>query len=57
MDLQIVDRSEMTTAKMHRDHNYTGLDLHATYAKIRPVQMYVRIKQYDSSPWILVQSL
>ena len=46
------------TAKMHRDKNYIGLDLHATYiysfAKFRPVEMYVRIKQYDSSPSILL---
>ena len=43
----------MTTPKMHCEQNYTGLDLHATYidfAKIRPVEMCVRIKQYDSSP-------
>ena len=25
-----------------------------SFAKIRPVEMYVRIKQYDGSPWILV---
>ena len=25
-----------------------------SFAKIRPVEMYVRIKQYDSSPWILI---
>jgi hypothetical protein len=27
-----------------------------SFAKIRPVEMYVRIKQYDSTPWILNQS-
>ena len=30
-DLEIHDPSEMTTSKMHRDHNYTGLHLHANY--------------------------
>ena len=43
--IQIVDPSEMTTPEMHRDQNYTGLDLHATYilsfAQIRPVDMCV----------------
>jgi len=53
IDLQVVDESEMTTNKMHRDKNERGLDLHSTYisfAKIRLVEMYVRIKHYDSSP-------
>ena len=45
----------MTTPKMHRDKYYTGLDLdwstsRLSFAKIRSVEMYVRIKQYDSSP-------
>ena len=30
IDLQI-DPSEMTTPKMHREQNYTSLDLHTTY--------------------------
>ena len=30
-DLYVVDPSEMTTPKMHRDQNDTGLDLHETY--------------------------
>ena len=53
IDLQIVDTSEKTTPKMHRDNNYTGLDLHVIYiefCKKSTVEMYVRFKQYDSSP-------
>ena len=33
IDLQIVDPSEVTTPKMHRDQNYTGLDLQTSYIK------------------------
>ena len=47
IDLPIVDTSEMTTPKMHRDKNYTDLDWsrsRLSFAKIRPVEMYVHIK-------------